>query len=482
MAMTERKVAVVLIHGIGDQMPMETLRGFVEAVLAKEDAPGGDETISPAETGQRPEGGPTAAAHAPAGPPKGKDFPLYWSKPDALSGSYELRRFNAPAGKRRAPIDFYEYYWAHLMEGNALSHSLQWLNNLLFRSPATVPPKLRFLWFCSWVLVLAILALTALFWNATPVGMLAAAGTLLLIGAKLVAGLAMRDWIGDAARYFNAKPSNVNVRNAIRKGGVELLQKIHQSGEYKRVIVVGHSLGSAIALDILYYYWTVASVRHGAPDVPLKAAVEAIERAIRLTGPLRPEDWKALQKSVWQEIRQNGTPWRITDLITLGSPLTHLPFLTGLDGARFDARLQQRELPKCPPILDGKGIAYFTHYQTSAGNRRSIATLHHAACFAATRWTNIYFPHDGRFGGDPVGGPLRQLFGQAVEDRVVETRHWRGTLNHLDYWRHDPRDTKAETAPLSVLKAALNLGERLGSRSASPAPAKAVPDAPGQED
>jgi hypothetical protein len=134
MAQTERKTAVVLIHGIGDQLPLATLRSFVAAVLGPPD-------------------------------PKAK-FPPFWSKPDAVSGSFDLRRFQSVAsnsgGLRRPPIDFYEYYWAHKMEGNTLSHALQWIDNLLLRRPSAVPPRLRKLWFLVWLAL--ILAMAAAIW------------------------------------------------------------------------------------------------------------------------------------------------------------------------------------------------------------------------------------------------------------------------------------------------------------------------------
>lgn len=471
MAKTERKVAVVLIHGIGDQTPMETLRSFVEAVLSKDSAIVSDPADAPENAELQPGPAPLSPAQPSPGDPseektRWRERPLYWSKPDNLSGSYELRRFTTSTGGRGGvAIDFYEYYWAHLMDGNALSHSLQWLNNLLLLWPKSVPPILRRLWWAVWLLIIAIAVAMAAIGTETPIGLIAGTGALLLAGAKLVADLALRDWVGDAARYFNARPANVNVRNAIRKGGVELLEKLHRTGNYHRVIVVGHSLGSAIALDILYHYWSIASVRHGSPDRPFTDAIECLQRTIMDASNSGTPDWKALQKAVWQDLRNNGTPWRITDLITLGSPLTHLPFLTGLDQRVFEDRLAMREFPKCPPIIDGKSLTYPVAYELPDGQKRSIATIHHAGCFAATRWTNIYFPHNGWIGGDPVGGPLKELFGDAVDDRQVFTQRWRGRLNHIHYWRDDPRDRGSRQAPLRVLKAALNLDEGFGPRS-----------------
>lgn len=438
MARQQGKIAVVLIHGIGDQRPMATLRSFIEAVLQPD--------------------------------PQKPHQPLYWSKPDMLSPAFGLRRYHAPAGRKRPPTDFYEYYWAHKMEGNALSHTLQWVNNLLLRWPVEVPARLRNLWWLCWAVLIVTLLTAIALWRWTPAGAVGVLGAMALAGGKLAMNSAARDWVGDAARYFDDRPANVGVRDAIRRGGVELLDKIHESGEYRRVIVVGHSLGSAIALDLLYYYWTGVRERHASPDRPDQSALFALETLLR--GPEAPSaaQIRSLQKQIWQEMRANGASWRVSDLITLGSPLAHLPFLTRLTEQQFRQRLSQRELPTCPPVLDGKGIAYWTRYRTEAGDDRSIATLHHAACFAPTRWTNLFFAHDGWFGGDPVGGPLAGLFGSGVDDRVVATHHWRGRFNHLDYWLDDPRDAGLPNAPLAVLRACLSLDEGFGPTRRAPSP------------
>ncbi len=443
MAATERKIAILLIHGIGDQKPMASLRGFTSAILDR---------ISP-------EGEKT-------------DF---WSKPDDASGSYELRRLNASPGNRRPPMDFYEFYWAHLMQGNGLRHTLEWLNNLLFRLPASVPGNLRNLWWASWAVLLA-LVLAAMFF-----GQKSAAGTIgTILGAgvvvgKLVTTTALRDWVGDAARYLNPKPHNVAVRHAIRKAGVDLLANLHDSHDYHRVIVVGHSLGSVIALDILYHYWIRVREEHGRDDSVTQPALKALEKALRNGDPLSVEDIHVHQKAIWRELRKLGFKWRVTDLVTLGSPLTHLPFLTGLSGAEFSDRLLQRELPKSPPVLDGGRLSYWVRYQGSEGRQRSLAMPHHAALFAATRWTNIYFPHDGWIGGDPVGGPLAGLFGPGVKDIAVRTAHWGGRLNHVDYWRADRRDGDRVDAPLTVLTDALSLSEGFRRMSRPPAPPDDAP-------
>ena len=65
--------------------------------------------------------------------------------------------------------------------------------------------------------------------------------------------------------------------------------------------------------------------------------------------------------------------------------------------------------------------------------------LHHAAPFAATRWTNFFFADD------PIGGPLANVFGYGVKDfevvpskLCVEPARWydplAGIRLHTSYW------------------------------------------------
>src|SRR6187549_3037992 len=99
---TTRKQAVVLIHGIGEQVPMDTLRGFVRAVWST------DESV-----------------RNPYVPDE------VWSKPDNASKNYELRRLTTAEGKSGKRTDFFEFYWADLMEGTEVEHVRAWLKLLL---------------------------------------------------------------------------------------------------------------------------------------------------------------------------------------------------------------------------------------------------------------------------------------------------------------------------------------------------------------
>jgi hypothetical protein len=70
----------------------------------------------------------------------------------------------------------------------------------------------------------------------------------------LVQGLVL-GYIGDAARYLSAEPSNIECRQAVREAGVRLLIHLHASSHYSRIAIVGHSLASVIGYDILTHAW-----------------------------------------------------------------------------------------------------------------------------------------------------------------------------------------------------------------------------------
>jgi len=124
--------AVVIIHGIGEQRPMDTLRGFVKAVTRK--------------AGIRKEDVSRRAL----------------SKPDYISPTLELRRMAVPGNDRPwtpgdwVSTDFYELYWAHMMTGTSWHHVTAWAGTLLLRWPWTVPSRLRVPWTISWIAVLIV--------------------------------------------------------------------------------------------------------------------------------------------------------------------------------------------------------------------------------------------------------------------------------------------------------------------------------------
>jgi hypothetical protein len=480
--------AVVIIHGIGDQRPMTTLREFVKGVV-EHSKKGGNSSDQ--------KGGNSSDQ---------TDAFSFYSKPDRISDTLELRRITAirelSDGKTQFEgnsTDFYELYWQHLMTGTTLAHTQAWLKMLLWRNPKNVPQRLRPLWLLAWALVLA----------AVAVSIYSAKNSLISSGQPLIAGgifavllplllrflvvpllqLFATKWIGDAARYLSPFPENVGIRHAIRSAGLDLLRGLHLDPlqRYERIVVVGHSLGSVIAYDILTYLWQEMhskveriSQSNGKPELveldykneppPLRISQPVLDALLEMSEKIFDKSkqselnhqYRELQNKLLQEYsnqyknEEPGArfPWRITDLITLGSPLTYAEFLLADDLTSFTEKKQQREFPTCPPQLEdprddkdclGDG-GLLKRVLGTGDQKRGIHILHHAALFACTRWTNLYFP------GDIIAGPLACKFGWGVHDVPLSGRSAKNWTSHVKYW------AKKEGLALDELIKALRLG------------------------
>jgi hypothetical protein len=131
---------------------------------------------------------------------------------------------------------------------------------------------------------------------------------------------------------------------------------------------------------------------------------------------------------MWRRQRSMGVQWKITDLVTLGSPLAHAPFLMADNRRDFVERVRQREYPTCPPQPDDRrDQQYGVSLLTPPGAAAAVAgasLLHHAALFACTRWTNLYFEKD------IIGGPIADLGQWIRNERLADA----GTFPHTRYW------------------------------------------------
>lgn len=454
------KQAVVLIHGIGEQKPMSTLRSFVRAVL----------------------------------PPAAKGKNQFWNKPDRMSESFELRRLQSVG---RPTTHFYEYYWAYNVEGTTVGHVLGWLAHLIRRPYRDVPPSAKVLWWLlrGFVVILATLAVTGVFAKIHGwVESLKSFGlaSLLVSGLGLIFYFFLLYYLGDAARYCSAAPHNIRLRQTIRTEGLQLLRTLHERGEYDRIVVVGHSLGSVIGYDLVKRLWQEYHDRYpGLKDPATQAKVrtamqthQPIQKALRdeispageaLTEASTDADvrnFQEIQARVFEELKLLGNPWRITDFITMGSPLVHAMLLLADGTEDFDARKHQREFPTCPPQRDRKGYAYSGSGGEDVGEGKKFTPLilHHAAPFAVTRWTNLYFPVSAGIFGDFVGGPLRSVLGQGIRDVAVRTQalapgFQHTLLAHTQYWNEQKFDGALDDHPdaqlaLAALRNALALSRR----------------------
>ena len=513
----KKKQAVVVIHGMGEQRPMETLRSFVDTVWTKDLSLTGD-----IENRRR------------VSDQTGLKENKVWIVPDARAGSHELRRITTTGDKAGRRTDFFEFYWADVMQGTTLQHLLAWLKGLLFRTPKTVPRNVRSAWIVLWAFTImaALLAVVAAWPNIGAARWLyglfveplvehrrvvlgACAVLTVIVGlgrlrhTEAVGRVAFRvfavllilsllglvlSWealkqhprlfsiglsaavmiivhsfivptFGDVARYVRAAADTVEKRDLVRNRGLALLNRLHDSGDYDRIILVGHSLGSILAYDLLQLLWADrAPNRANEPSAAALKAISEIDRFVAgRSKPMSHQDvlaYRRAQFAVYSELRTSKRPWLISDFVTIGSPLTHAEFLMARDKQELQAFIQDRLLSKSPPEPDEdrSSIIY------SVG-RAKPKYVHHAAAFAAARWTNIFDPNSLILFGDIISGSLTENFGQGIEEYQVEIQRpfvfglqWR-FFTHTLYWRWRREYEDGVPEHIGALRSAVALEE-----------------------
>lgn len=295
----------------------------------------------------------------------------------------------------------------------------------------------------EWMLVLVVMVgLTIVYWG-TAVPVAAVLGYL-----AYFAGHYLLPLFGDAASYLSAQTDTVRSRQALRERGLKLLQALHHNPEYDRVVIVAHSLGTVLAYDLLQLLWH--SVGPTKDNPPSAAAVAALER-VRDFGGKRGawtaadvENYQRLQWDAYQGLRTQkpvaasgtrpATPggWKVSDYISLGSPLASAQFLVTEGESDFSRMKEERVLPTSPPQPrdNAKGFLY---------EEDGVLATHHAAVFSTVRWTNIYDEFDPTlfFQGDVIGGPVSapQILGPGIRD--IDVRILRGGkrfFSHNHYW------------------------------------------------
>ena len=439
--------AVIVFHGMGEQVPMTTVRSFVESVW-REDDKLIDRDRPDAITGEK------------------RSENAAWTRPDARIGSFEIRRITTEKGDNDYYTDFFEFYWAHLVHGTTLDQVTAWICDLLFRRWGRVPPGVRGAWIALWIVTLLLVAVAV--WSVLPkedvtgwfspyLSVLMAAFS--LFSTWFVSNVLIKRF-GDVVRYVKADPPNIDRRQEIREEGVKFLTKLLtetrtvkrgrktvEVPEFDRVIVVAHSLGTIVAYDVLSEAFAQLSqtydktlndeLRH-----PARAELEKeVRQALGVEGKdaqaeaLTPKRYHDLQDAAREELIAFGTPWRVSNFVTLGSPLTHAEFLMAEDVADLRAQQRERGLATCPPMPEFDRATDTYHFTFRQGSVAKIGKLtdeekddpqaemtlprrpHHAALFGYTRWTNIYSPHWALATGDIISGPLEHQFGLHMQDR-----------------------------------------------------------------
>ncbi|OCX54259.1 hypothetical protein BEL04_08355 [Mucilaginibacter sp. PPCGB 2223] len=440
-----KRIAVVVVHGMGEQRPMDTLRSFVAGVKWQLETLDADE----------------------------KNVKVR-SKPDSIGDIFETSRLSmegcydsADHKTQKRPItDFYEFYWAHNMRGTRFGQMQTWLTQVILKPVSKVPPRLKKIWWTVWGLFILFAVISFLFahhffhlpsaWKA--VAALFGGTTLSLIGGAVSSFFktSFLNSLGDVARYMTPEPDNIGERSHIRQQGIAFLKKMHAISNITkpdRIIVVAHSLGTVVSYDLLRLLWTqhntVCSTApdHGQPAMDKLNELSTQDTSFDLTA------FQAAQYRCWAESQDLGNTWLVTDFITLGAALNAMDYFMVTNEA-VPKLIEERELPVCPPVPDEKTNTVYYRELLDQGDglkRKGANVLHHGALFGMTRWTNIFYTSDF------VGGPMQRIFGKGIVDIPVPRKSfWAYPGGHTEYW--DKAD--GHNQALRELTQALKLNNR----------------------
>lgn len=446
------RTAIVFVHGKGETeyRPYETLDGFVKTALD----------------------------------PLGDKRWAYYSRPAELTGSYEARVYFAPQS------DIYEYHWQYLMTGSRFAGTVVATLRLFLRLPGNVPDPVFGIWRAVWLLVLGticvavpVLGLLGYFLGTEfPIWAVGLVVSVFLIGgvglitqvlSVLLYSATTTSFI-DVGRYLDPWMRSYAARRAIRGGLVDLLHELHDGGRYSRIVVVGHGVGTYIAYDALTALWAEYHELNAGPPPPqtptpirLDGLPDVEHAADRLHGDIDALDaFQDGQFALWQDLRRQGNPWRITDFVTIGAPLALADLLVTRPGlfngfkksdkaerrTLFDALVRRGALVRCPPRSETQPVEGDEQrpasFRTPGSGPREL--LGSQAPFAVTRWTNLWFPViRGGLGGDWFGGELRPLFGAGIRDVLISGnlpgRLARGAA-HNDYFDYPEADDEGDVA------------------------------------
>lgn len=340
------------------------------------------------------------------------------------------------------------------------------------------------------------------------------AGTALLLYAANQAFLV--PVMADSARYFGREPESIAAREAIRRAGINLLDQLHgmteSSRAYDRIIIVAHSLGSVVGYELITDYWARHSGNYRIDGDPqLENAIAQVDAAAAELGldksvsNIPVDRYQAAQADLWRALKtariddkhkkeskydflprndaqhdkskyadQRVPTWRISDFITLGSPLTYASLLMASSRKDFAERQADRKLYTCPPACvdpdasdpEG-GCARRLTYSPRPGSQKFA----HSACFGPVRWSNLFF-RTRRFilAGDLIGGAVSNArnidgLGWGVSDSALDHEGTGRMFAHMEYWRSragpDGKSTMQPAPPKHVeeLVRAMRLAE-----------------------
>jgi hypothetical protein len=303
-------------------------------------------------------------------------------------------------------------------------------------------------------------------------------------------------YLGDCACYLRDAPDNIAARTAIRNLGMKVLRDLHARKNpdgtlrYDRVVVVAHSLGSIIAYDVLRAFFVdqlpdmvlsdeaVAACRElesMARAGVAKGTYEVVEVGGGLAWNPLPGDPAPGAFAYQQAVRRafgllagaggtpgaSASPWRVSDFVTMGSPLALAQFLLTQFGKdpELKEKVTLREFPVAPPALSpGEPERILFAPNGGAPDRpTSRPRLQHSALFAVTCWTNLYFVQRFALRGDFFAGPIPERYSPGTLNVPMHTSLFGGYINHIHYWKPEP-EQGGKTPHIRALKLAV-LGE-----------------------
>ncbi|MGB2694257.1 MAG: hypothetical protein WBD55_03615 [Dehalococcoidia bacterium] len=372
------RVALLAIHGIGQQDPFEILDGFVQSLRKTLEAQNPGSTIAASHI-LRDENG--------------------WTE-SCLSLTKD--------GDEETAIDCYEYYWAHETQRRIdMGEVFDWVfktglaaekyyaeNQELVRAyeqrgdDAFSGGRFKKYWYlkhlgkAGWFAHKLLTAAPLLFSTfpraAKPIQFL-----MRVIGSFTKPFIA--DSLGDVTIYTTTDVKSVHfpIRRNILNGAVQKVEWLLQSERpsYDRIVLVGHSLGSVIAYDTL----------------------NRVNNRMNI-GPLAPDVGK-----------------KIKGLVTFGSPLDKIAFFLR-ERAKGNQEVRRQILDQ---LYSFKTKTWNPDWVPSAPVKNEIR----AYLDDHTRWINFWDKKD------PISGPLDFYKIKEGDNReLLQGQPW--LKAHTTYWRH----------------------------------------------
>lgn len=236
------RTAILVIHGIGEQMPLETLDSFTKGL--------------------------TAELRKVTGASK-QIFLHHQTKPYKDNhGEWFDSYIHLKQNDNSNLIDVYEYFWAHLTEKEISLEEIDvWLNTTLkgskdfFQEDEELQKQYEqdhkeYSRKLSQLLKHGLWLYRGIKFMVKILGrFLGRFGWFQLITEylQLEGGKLMIDYVGDVAIYTTTdiKSKHFKIRQQIIANATQRLQSLLDSKEYHQIIIAGHSLGSVISYDVL---------------------------------------------------------------------------------------------------------------------------------------------------------------------------------------------------------------------------------------